>query len=354
MFKKSRLLALFASVVMGLALTSCADTNYAMEINSQQIPAGQYILYQNLAISESQNHEDYDITLEDYWDNNLDGMPVEDWVNEKAVYIAKQVYATNELFDELGLSLSEDDLAAIEYDMETWDEVQDGFEDLGVGESSYEAQITDTYKSSLVFAQYYAEDDGVEPIKDEDLVTYFEDDFTLYKSISFSKLDAYTGTMMTEEAIESVRDRADDYYKKVLENPEDIDAILEEKILEDSIILDTETPVFEDEAVYMQIAKKGEGDIFESYYVSQDIEDAIFADAKIGEPSVIEDENSIYVVLRLDINDHPEYFDILRETLLDDLKNDEFTLVLEEKAADLDVVLNDAAINRYSPKKLLG
>ncbi len=351
MFKK--ILASILVLAMTLSFVSCANTDYAMEIDSVQIPAGLYIIYQNLAISEVQSHPDYDVELTVFWDNMIEGKSMEQWINDRAIELAKQVIATNEIYDELGLSLTEEDIAEIEFSMADWDANAESYESIGVGETSFEKQIENGVKATDAFIAYYDAENGIEPISDDDLITYFEDDFTLYKFIDFSKLDSATGEALADDALEDVEDRIDEYLKKAEENPQDFDEIFEEKVTEDAEIAGSEAPTFEEDANYMQIAKEGEGDSFDSYYISAEVETAIFEDAKIGEPILIESDNTDYIVLRYDINDYPENFDLMRESLLFDLKQDEFLDISLERAAEYEVVLNEAAINRYSPRNLV-
>lgn len=344
LFKK--ISALLLTAVLCFSMTACTDTSYAMTQGESKVPAGIYILNQLTAFNEAQQHEDYD-SSKDVLDNTIEEVSITDWVNERAKELTKEYQAVEAWFAENELSLDDEDLESIEYTVDTnWKTYGSEYTEIGIAKSSYTALVTNGYKQQALFDSYYAEG-GTEEISDDDLMAHFESDFALVKTIAFSTLNS-DGEAMSDDDKKAVEEKAKTYLEKA-NSGKDMDELINERTLEYAEENDQETPEIDEDADYMQVVKKGES----SFYISQKLNTAIFESSKVGEASLLSDDNAYYVVMRYDPKEHEESFDEMRSSLLYDLKGDDFQEVLDGMAEELKVTWNDGALKKFKVKKLL-
>lgn len=341
-----KITALLLTAAMCLSFTACSDDGIAMEIEGQEIPAGIYIIQQLSALNEAVDSEDYNAEI-GMWDNEIDGKPIIEWVEDKAMENMKVYGQINKMFDEANLELDEDALDAIDYAVETyWPTYEAAYQKIGISKSSYELYETNNQKYKMLFLHYYGEN-GTEPIKDEDLKDYYATDFAQFQVIGFSTLDPKTFTALEGTAKQAVKENAQAYLKRA-QDGEDMVDLINERAAEYAKELGEDAPEVDESADYIYTIKKDT----DSYYVSSDVAADIFSSVDIGEIALLDDNNGYYVVKRLEVSPDQEDFEELRNTLLADLKNDDFVEILTAKSADLDVKLHEKSIKRYKVKKL--
>lgn len=342
-----KITAFLLTAMLCFSLTSCGDDGVAAEFDETEIPAGVYILQQVIAFNDAQQSEDYDSSLEDIWDNKIEEKSLEDWINEKALQYLKNYAAVEKWFDEEGLTLSEEDLESIDYSVEsTWSTYEDKYTDLGIAKSSYELYQTNQYKYTLLFKKYYGEN-GTEPVSDDDLKEYYQTDFAQFQMISFSTLDPSTYEEMDDTQKAEVKTKAEDYLKRA-QDGEDMVDLINERSKEYAQELGQEEPEIDETQTYVRTIKKDTS----SYYVSDDVRDDIFSEAKIGEPILLSDENGYYVIKRQEVSPTEDDFAELKESLLYDLKGEDFENIVTEKGSETEIKLHDNSIKRYKVEKL--
>ena len=351
LLKKASAAVLAAALCLSLA--SCGDTSYIAQAEGETIPAGIYILAQYYALGEAQSTEGYDSTLEDIWDNQLDGKPLETWVNDRAVELLQRYVEVEKEFVDQGLELDQDTLDSIATQVENyWASGEELYENIGVSQDSYELYLTNNQKYYELFDAYYGEG-GTEEIPDEDLMAHYEGNYAEFKMISFSKTDS-SGETLDDEAMAELEDTANSYLQRA-QDGEDFDALIAERadeVAEANGTDSTDTSDEEDsseEVNNMMMIRKDEA----SYVVSTSVANAIFDEAQIGAPILLSDDYGYYVVLRYDVTEDEETYAQMRQTVLLDLKQEDYDAVLLENAQSLDLVLNESAVNRYSPKKIV-
>ncbi len=342
-----KITAFLLTAMLCISLTSCGDDGVAAEFDGQEIPAGVYILQQVMALNEAQQSENYDSSLEDIWDNTIEDKSLEEWVNEKALEYLKNYVAVEQWFDEEGLTLSEEDLESIDYTVEsTWPNYEDSYNDIGIAESSYELYQTNQYKYNLLFQKYYGED-GTEPITDDDLMEYYQTDFAQFQMISFSTLDPSTYEAMDDAEKEEVKEKAESYLQRA-QDGEDMVTLINERAKEYAEERGQEEPEIDETQTYVRTIKKDTS----SYYVSDDVRDAIFSQAEIGEPILLSDDNGYYVIKRQEVSPTEDDFEELKESLLYDLKGEDFQDIVTQRGKEVSVSLHDDSIKDYKATKL--
>ena len=78
----------------------------------------------------------------------------------------------------------------------------------------------------------------------------------------------------------------------------------------------------------------------------------VFETAKIGEPLIIEDDENYYVTIKYDITKDENTFKEYRDTVLYDLKGDEYEAMQKEWYKDYKFDTNEDSIKRYKLSKL--
>ena len=71
-----------------------------------------------------------------------------------------------------------------------------------------------------------------------------------------------------------------------------------------------------------------------------------------GDIKTYEDDNYWYVIEKLDVNDYPEYVEKNRDSLLKEMKTDEFEEMIDGWVNDAQIEQNTDAFSRYSAEKV--
>ena len=87
-------------------------------------------------------------------------------------------------------------------------------------------------------------------------------------------------------------------------------------------------------------------------YPSTKFIDYLFNTAKENEPTLLQDDNYYYLVLRLPTLERTDIYDTYRSSLLYELKGDEFDSLLEEWTAEYTFTENTKGIKKFKLEKL--
>lgn len=90
-----------------------------------------------------------------------------------------------------------------------------------------------------------------------------------------------------------------------------------------------------------------------NYYPSKECYKWIFEKAKTGVPEIVEDEDTLYVIVRFDIKERMVEDDLWNETTIDntryDMFSDDFQDMVDSWGSEYEVVKNEKAYKRYDP-----
>lgn len=335
-----------------LTMVGCTDTSYAAtDAQGEKLPAGLYILYQISALNEAQQHEDFDISATDIWEITLDDKDLETWINDRATELLREHVEIDRMFEEMNLSFSETDEETIDYTLnQSWTYYAETYEDLGIAKSSYQTLLENSQKYNLLFSAYYGED-GTDPVTDESLMAHFESDYAQIRSIAFSTatLDS-EGNAMTDEQKAEVEQTANAYLARALEG-EDMVTLINDRRLEVAQESGAETPEISQDETYLTTIQKDESNSYSG--ISDELTNQIFSSAEIGVPVVLSDEQGYYLVMRYPVDEDPDSFAQMRNTLLYDLKGEAFETMISEQAKNLQITLNTSALKKFKAKNLL-
>ena len=185
-----RLVAGILAVAAIFTISACNVKN-AMSIGDEQIPAGVYIYYVNSAYSELTGYATEAEYTGDIWDFTYEDMSAQDWINKRAEQLCVQLVAVERKFNELGLTLSEEDKASLDsYVTYYWDYYGYGesMEYSGISKDSYARVLRQsTYANKILLNMYGV--GGSEEIKVDDLKATMEKDYYRTQVIYISSVD---------------------------------------------------------------------------------------------------------------------------------------------------------------------
>ena len=358
-----KLSAVAVTAAMALSLASCGqDTTWGAKIDDTEVRAGIFIYYQSDALSRAYEHmieTDTDVMA-----ITIDGMSTKDWVNDQAVKGMQEFVAVENKFDELGLSFenNEEELAKANVE-QWWEYVSEYFEGIGVSKESYLDVVINGEKKAAIFDYYYGEG-GEKEVAEADIKAYLNENFARIKYIDMPLKDGegnllksdgkaeikamaeeYIERMKNGEAFEDISDEYDDYYNGLIKaaNAATTDGTAEEPV-DDATTEETEN----DELVLL-------GSVTSADYPvpSASVNEKVVGDAMaVGEYQLIEEDEIYYIVYKMDLYADEEYYDYKKTDVLNELKGEEFEATVASWTDVQDVVVNDAAVDRYKVEKL--
>ncbi|MCI7803702.1 MAG: hypothetical protein MR503_01310 [Oscillospiraceae bacterium] len=449
--KWKRIIAAVLSTAMIFTCAGCTsgkNTAYALTVDGYQVKAGIYIYYSFTALTEAKNlaakqDENLDVTDEDALKKvKLDGKDFLDYVKDKTTESCINHVAVIKHFDELGLSLTDDEQKEINsYVESSWEANEEMFEGNGISKDSLKEIMTSSYKSDSIFNAYYGED-GSENVTDDQLKEYYTENNARVRYIDMDLHDA-DGNDLDDAGKKEIQDMADDFLKRakaasgekeMLEKfdefqeeydefvtaqaaeasgeeaateaeteEETTEAVIEaeteaeteaeaaedeesadtESDSEETADEETETEETDEEAVttapeseedeetttttttspyanerVIAVVTTEEGTKEEdvTYTPSKKCYDWIFNEAETGVPAIVEDEDTMYVIVRFDITERMTDDDLWSESNVENVRYDMFSDDLQDMldswGNEYEVVKNEKAYKRYDPFKI--
>lgn len=344
-----KIVAAALSLSMLLSLTACSDTTWAVDYSGKQLSAGMYILYEMSAYSAaSQAVEDKEA---DMFKQQIDGVDVTEWIRNETLKSCDQYMAIENKFEELGLSLSEQDIAIVNNIVANqWPSFQTTYEKNGVSMDNYRAVMENSRKSLAIFSAYYDEG-GIEAVDIESIRTDFFDNYIKIASASATLAMSFDEDD-TETAADNQRvlDMFEQYKKdynagKITlgEAQDDYNHDLFDTVHDDEDIGDI---IATDESLTECMRADEENTGFSAEWIEK-IKNEFVPD---GDADLVSDEAAVFLIKRFSLTE--EDYEEHKETVLAEMKGDEFTAMVEQWAEALEKNVNQASVNRYAPKKI--
>ena len=316
-------------------LTACynEEDTWAAKSGDDVMPIGAYIYYLSSAYAEA---GDLVSANEKVLQGEIDGQSVKDWVKERALAYVGSYYYIRDKFDELGLTLADEDLQAIENGTSAyWPYYKDGMEAMGISEESFKkAYAEHNVRAQLVLQALYGEG-GEKAVAEDELWAYYQENYDSYEYmyVSKSKMDEDNKSVaLTDEEKELMLDSLNELAGQV--NSGSIS--LSEAYTQYSYIAMT-TPQHEAPG-----AAKKSG-------LHPNIASAL-PDMKDNEAKVIEVDTGCYLLQKLPLEEHFQSLlkdESEKEGLLVEVKGTEFNdEALEQGKALAGVEVNQKAIGR--------
>jgi len=342
----SRILTGVLAFAMAVSMTACgANTKYIASVNGEDIPAGLYVISQMQAVTEAQNHEEFDETLTNVRENVLDGTDFDSWVLARAKEMVEEYAAVNAMFEEEGMAFTADQQEAVEYYVENmWYYYEAPYTECGISKDSYTKYVENQYKYTDLFMARYDEG-GDDPVAREEVLEELEKSYAVVQVLPFSTIDAETGESMDDAGKQKQYELAKDYMERVNagESMANLRLELERTNAEDSSLIEM------DPGEYKVTIQNG----LAMGEISAKLCNAIFESAELETPVVLSDDNGYYVVYRYEAMELPENYDTYKSECLLNLKEEEFDALVDTYAKTMDIQFYDAAVKGLKLDKIL-
>lgn len=407
--------ALTAALLCTASLTACSDTSYVMTVGDSKINAGIYIYNELTEMSYQMTMMYYQNGIKkDYFDQKVDGKAFDEYLSDYALTATKEYAAVVDKFNELGLTLSDEDIKSINDSISsTWDSQGEFYESEGISKESVKLALKGSKMREELFDHYYAEG-GEEAVSDDEMVKYLDDNYLRYKSISFAKTKASTessssatdsSTDSADAANEEAKAKRDEFLEKAQGvSFDDFDRIIDEyndyvaskKASDSSSAADSDSSASDDTSSVSDIDTSSTASddtssvsdsTAESSTAASDTDSSTDSSSSAPDPyanekmmnygtmddsqkdttngkilkevsgmstdvaTAYEDDNAYYILIKGDIKGRDtEYAKDNHEDLLKEMKSDEFQKKLTSWVEKLDIKVNNKAIKRYTPK----
>lgn len=406
--------ALTAALLCSASLTACSDTSYVMTAGDSKINAGIYIYNELTEMSYQMTMMYYQKGIKkDYFDQKVDGKAFDEYLSDYALTATKEYAAVVDKFNELGLTLSDEDLKSINDSISsTWDSQGEFYESEGISKESIKLALKASKMKDEIFDHYYAEG-GEEAVSDDDMVKYLDDNYLRYKSISFAKTSTSSdsSTDSADSANEEAKAKRDEFLEKAQGvSFDDFDSIIDEyndyvaskNASDSSSAADSDSSAADSSTTSDDTSSVAESDTSsaasddtssvsdstaDSSTAASDTDSSADSSSSAPDPyanekmmnygtmddsqkdttngkilkevsgmdtdvaTAYEDDNAYYILIKGDIKGRDtEYAKDNHEDLLKEMKSDEFQEKLTGWVEKLDIKVNNKAIKRYTPK----
>lgn len=337
-FKRAAAGLLTLAMCAGLSGCYSEENTWAAKVGGETLPIGSYIYYLSSAYSEGSMKVG---TEDDVLNADIEGKKGSEWISQRAMdYLRSYCYVT-EKFDELGLTLDETDQESIQNATNSmWPAFKENFERMGIAEESFsKAYSTYNMKLSKLLRTMYGKGGELEVSEDE-LHEYYTGEYVYYQYF-------YADLTTTDEEGNSV-DMDDDAKAQTKEYMED----------QADLVTQGRSTLDRAAANYGNLSGK-EPNLGDPVASRLSNLNTVFTDVintlDTDEAGFIETTTRYYVVQRLDIEE--DFKALIADedrlnSLLSEMKAEEFTDYTIEQGKSLNVEINERAINSAKPSKL--
>ena len=372
---KKAVAAALAVGVMATA-TSCSDMSWSYKDDKTTLPVGTYIYYMTGAYSYVQQtaQSEVEVTTDaegatqateavDVLTSKITGdddkeIVGKDYILNTAEQSSKTLIYTLEKFDELGLTLTDEQQSQIDATAsQGWTYSGTVYEKLGVSQASYKLAYAEfQVKYEAVFKAMYGEG-GEKEVSVDALKKYYTDNYVDYYYLPLNLYttetatdengkETSTATAFSEDEVKKANELFDTYKEQLNKGEktvEDIDsAFIKEKELKTSPSVSNQENL-DNSSISADIVN-----------ALKKLENKTATVITVGEG----DSAILYLVYRGDISkktsnlDDKETGEDLKYSLLAEYKSDEYNDYMDEQASKLDLEVNEAALNKYTPEEI--
>lgn len=231
------------ALAMSTSLFGCGEgTTWAAKSGDITIPAGIFIYYEMSSYYEALNllKEDDETVTKVTKNDKVEDTPALEWIQNKSFDKMRQYIAVENKFNELGLTLSEEDESSVDSMVQYYmSYYADNYTENGISEDSLRKAFLSDYKYSAIFQKYYVEEDGLEPVAESDIKDFYKDEFARVKMVEI-KLKDGSGNLLKGEDKEDAIEMAEDYLKRAKDGEDFDDLIAEYTEYYDQLVIDAE------------------------------------------------------------------------------------------------------------------
>lgn len=322
--------ALALAMCAGLAGCYSEDKAWAAKMGEDTMPIGGYIYYLSSAYSQGSALVE---NGQEVLKNTIEGQNASDWIKDKAMEQLKSFYFTQQRFDELGLSLDEEDQENITNASNSmWSYYKNAFEAVGVAQSSFtKAYAEYNIKLQKVMQAMYGEG-GERALSEEEMHDYYTGEYIYYNYfyVPFSTTDEEgKSKTMEEDEQKEVKEKLREHVKNISNGDETLEQASAAYVSEGS-----SKPTL------------GEASAIKKSSLSEQFSEAL-TNLKDGEAAMVDMSSGAYVLQKMNIETDYEALkndENRKEGLITEMKGEEFTEYVKEQSANVNLELNEKAI----------
>jgi len=393
------------TIAILILVTGCqtTDTSWVFEHEGERLPAGAYILFMNQALGDastmlqtewfewepSYEGEDwplhpFDMSEREILNSNVEGMRLYDWVVREARQISVRHIAVSSMLSQYGISPDPTEIEDAETAARR--EYRQGgraFRDIGVAESSLALIHESTVMFNTLFDGLYGPG-GAYEVPQQEIMSYFEDNFIKGQRLSLWKTQVFEENYETEEELAEARRLADEENEGLMQLAIEFMERMEAGEAIEDLHYDLSRHLSPDPDSVVRRAT-GEFDFIirrDNIHVLTETEMESLVNTPAGESVLVEGQEAIAMIRRLDMPETPQDLEEHSEAILLWLRHadafmqivnqrgeeptvveaiifwlrydDVFLPMLDQRGEELAIIVNDAAIRRYSPSRLMG
>ena len=379
---------LAAALVLAMALTAAAchpKDEIAVTVGDVEFTSAYYMCALINADSEAKSRvqeelsDDESTTDIDYYSKKIDDKDYVTWVEDTAMDYLKKIAAYKTLCKDNELELDKEEAENAEYYASYyWSSYgySSYFEPNGVGEKTYTQYMKDSYYSELYFEHLYGEGGEKEIAADE-----VKD--TMYKNFIIADMLQASFSDLEDDEITETKEQFDKYaeelkagtktFEEVYNDYNDIDEEEEDtdtssgsssssSSTESSSTESTSSDATSSEGTSSDSEEEEELEPLDSYASILGAEDTVYESEHFdtvnkmatNEIQIIEldDDAGIILVVKKDIKADPYYLENLDSTARHLIADEEFEADIEKYAGELELTVNDYAVNQFKVKKI--
>lgn len=373
-----RIAAVGCAAALMSSLSACGqNTTWGVEIDGSQVPAGVFIAYLQNAYYSAQSKlseqtasseetavsgEEETTTTPALFESLIDGISSKQWIYNEATASMQEYVAVNNKFEEYGLAVSDDDKKIVDlYCEQYWDYYGDYYTEMGISRESFSAMQLNSTKRDLLFEHLYSEG-GEKAVSADEIKAYLSENYALISYVDIELKDEEGNLLKSEGKAERMA-AAEAYAERLRsgenesaeENDEaDEDTTADDTTAEDTTAAEDAEEVSEEEKFDAAIESNKQVINKESTVPSADAVNEVFSTMANGEVKILEsaDGEHYYIVMKYDILENDEYYESAKESLLYEMKSDEYDELVKAWTESQTVTKNQEAYDRYDPEKI--
>ena len=359
-------------LIIMMLISSCSYVSYIATIDNEKMPVGPYAFYAQYLRDNYQANLSYygvtDFTAALTEQAPADGTKLYAYIIQETKNSYIQHILTERKFDEYGLSLSEEQKDALDESYQTnWvdnvgiEKLTEICKTLGMTSAEFKEVVSVSFKNSCLMDYLFGKGGRYEITEDE-LRNNYANDYERFRYIALSKLDSSGATLSTDELI-AKKAIIDEAYQKALDG-EDFGSLIAQ-YSEDYIQIPDD--VSDDEKNYYEQSNKQASEdglvidkngifnyeyyVYYNYAIDSNIVNAVFS-MDVGDLKVVELSSSFWIIQKCDKNEKESYFESKRSLIYNNIASPIIDELYDEWESELLITFNDAAVNKYDPRKL--
>jgi len=340
-----KIAAAVLTVAMSAALFTGCSKSYekVVTVDGVDFAPNMYLCAQYNAYNTAWSMVGEDV--EDLMAETIEEMSAAEWIHNETIKNL-QVYAwTEKTFDEMGLSLDEEELNYINELVEYyWPYNEEYYKANGIGKETYTKFNTFSYKYDEIFTALYGEG-GEKAVTDAEYKAHMDENYARITGFYMPKLDK-EGDLLPEREIDVIKGYCEDAVNE-LNGGADLEEISAKyrQTAGDYLAYGIDYSNASDNVIDSYIGK-------DSTAFSGEVEEKAFSLTPDGEYVWGEMDEDLIVYKRVENFSDDSELEEVKSSLLAEMKSEEFNTYAEAEAAKLATEEDAAAVKFYSVNKI--